>query len=169
MTVELYKVANAQTSLICEAMLNQLGSDGQVYNKIGLVLVLRDNTNKALKTLRYYLDVPAAKVLFHDLWESKLGGEYKGFKKVGGNKERTFQIAPNEGGGYHVSIMNSSDSGERDRLYFQLTRSSARQMAICVLDYLRAHDLASAIAGLMRKEKEEKGGEKEGKEKEGEN
>jgi hypothetical protein len=55
MAVELYKTANAQTSLICEAMLGRLGSDGQVYNKIGLVLVLRDNSNKALKTLWYYL------------------------------------------------------------------------------------------------------------------
>ena len=149
-------------------MLDHLGSDGQVYNKIGLVLVLRDNANKALKTLRYYLDVPVAKVLFYDIWESALGEEYKEFKR-GQNWERALNITPNEGGGYRLSVMNSVDSGERNRLYFQLTRWEARQMAICVLDYLRAHDLASAIAGLMRKEKEEKGGEKEGKEKEGEN
>jgi hypothetical protein len=96
MTVELYKAANAQTSLICEAMLDQLGTDGQVYNKIGLVLVLRDKSNKALKTLRYYLDIPVAKVLFHDLWEGKLGEEYKEFKKTGGNKERAFQVSTAE-------------------------------------------------------------------------
>lgn len=151
MSEELYKTANAQTSLICEAMLGQIGSDGQVYNKIGLVLVLRDNTNKALKTLRYYLDIPAAKVLCHDLWEGKLGDEYKEFKKVGGNKERAFQIVPNEGSGYRVSIMNSSDSGERDRLYFQLSCWEARQMAITVLDYLRAYEIATAIAAILGK------------------
>ncbi len=156
MTVELYKTANTQTSLICEAMLGHIGSDGQVYNKIGLVLVLRDSTNKALKTLRYYLDIPAAKVLCHDLWEGKLGSEYKEFKKVGGNKERAFQISPNEGGGYHVAIMNSSDGGERDRLYFQLSQGEARQMAICVLDHLKAHELASAIAAILGKEMGEK-------------
>ncbi len=36
MIVELYKIANYETSLICEVMLGQLGSDGQVSNKIGL-------------------------------------------------------------------------------------------------------------------------------------
>jgi hypothetical protein len=121
MSVELYKTANVQTLLICEAMLGQPGFDGQVYNKIGLVLVLRDNTNKALKTPRYYLDIPAAKVLCHDLWESKLCGEYKEFKKVGGNKERAFQISPNEGGSYRILIMNSSDGGERERLYYLIS------------------------------------------------
>jgi hypothetical protein len=117
MSAELYKTANAQTSLISEAMLGQPGFDGQVYNKIGLVLVLRDNTNKALKTLRYYLDIPAAKVLCHDLWESKLDGEYKEFKKTGGNKERAFQISSNEGGGqavgnYGAGLFESIRSGE---------------------------------------------------------
>jgi hypothetical protein len=129
MTVELYKVANAQISLICEAMLGHIGSDGQVYNKIGLVLVLRDNRNKALKTLRYYLDIPAAKVLFYDIWESKLGGEYKEFKKTGGNKERAFQISTSEGGGYRIAIMNNSGS-ERERLYFQLSQSEVRQLEL---------------------------------------
>jgi hypothetical protein len=162
MAVELYKTANAQTSLICEAMLGHLGSDGQVYNKIGLVLVLRDNTNKALKTLRYYLDIPVAKVLCHDLWEGTLRKEYKEFKKTSGNKERAFQIAPNEGNGYRVSIMNSSESGERDRLYFQLSRWEARQLAITVLDYLRAYEIAAAISAIMGKKVD--GKEKNGEE-----
>jgi hypothetical protein len=133
-------------------MLGQPGSDGQIYNKIGLVLVLRDNTNKALKTLHYYLDIPAAKVLCHDLWESKLCGEYKEFKKTGENKERAFQISSNEGGGYRISMMNSSDGGERERLYFELNQSEARQLAITVLDYLRAYEMAKAIAEIVGKE-----------------
>jgi hypothetical protein len=155
MTVELYKAANAQTSLICEAMLDQVGSDGQVYNKIGLVLVLRDKGNKALKTLRYYLDIPVAKVLFHDLWEGKLSEEYNEYKKTGGNKERAFQVSPNEGGGYRVAVMNNS-GGERDRLYFQFSQREARQLAITVLDYLRAYELANAIVAFARKKAEEK-------------
>jgi hypothetical protein len=98
---------------------------------------------------------------FHDLWESKLGGEYK---KTGGNKERAFQISPSEGGGYRVAIMNNSGS-ERERLYFQLSQREVRQLAITVLDYLRAYEVANALAAILgkemdvdvKKEKEKKG------------
>jgi hypothetical protein len=45
--------------------------------------------------------------------------------------------------------MNSSDGVERDRLYFQLSQSEARQLAITVLDYLRAYELAKTIAAIL--------------------
>jgi hypothetical protein len=155
MSVELYKTANAQTSLICEAMLGHVGADGQVYNKIGLVLVLRNSTNKALQTVHYYLDIPAAKVLCHDLWEGKLGEEYKEFKKSG-TKERALNIVQSEEGGYRLTIMNSVEGGERERLYFQLSKCEARQLAVTVLDHLKAHELAHAITAILRNEMEKK-------------
>ena len=79
--VELYKTANAQASFICEAMLGFKADEGQTYNKIVVVIVKRDSQNKAESTVCYFLDVPAAKVLCHDLWEGALHEEHDEFKK----------------------------------------------------------------------------------------
>lgn len=51
--VELYKTANARTSFICEALLGHKAQDGTEYNKIPLILVLRDANNKAETTVKY--------------------------------------------------------------------------------------------------------------------
>ena len=149
MKVEIYKAANAQTLFACEAMLGNVSSDGKKYDRVNLVIVLKDGQNKALKTMRYYLDIPAAKVLCSDLWQGKLHEEYSEFKKTD-KAERALNFSPLKEGGYRVTIMNSNSDGSRDRLYFPLSTLQARQMAISVLDYLRVQELAGALATLMQ-------------------
>ena len=149
MISELYKTANAQSSFICEAILAHADQSGKVYNKIGFVLVLRDPNNKALKTLRYYLDIPAAKVLFHNMWEDKMPADYKEFKNTT-KGERGLSISKAEDGGYRIFIMNSNEGKERDKLYFIISKLQARQLAITVVDHLRAHELAAALAALLQ-------------------
>ena len=68
MTNELYETANARTSFICESLLGYTAQDGKQCDKIALVLVLRDGQNKAQQTVKYFLDVPTAKVLMTDLF-----------------------------------------------------------------------------------------------------
>jgi hypothetical protein len=146
--VELYKTANAQASFICEAMLGFKADDGQTYNKIVLVIVKRDSQNKAETTVRYFLDVPAAKVLCHDLWEGALHEEHSEFKKRG-NTQRALEIVPTEGNAYRFTIMND-ESGEKQRLFFELNRFQTRCLTRTVLDYLQAWELATVIQDVMR-------------------
>jgi len=58
--IELFKTANAQASFICEAMLGFQAENGEIYNKVVLVIVKRDHDNKAQKTVRYFVDIPRA-------------------------------------------------------------------------------------------------------------
>ncbi len=147
MSVELIKFANAQTSFICEAILGEADEAGRVYNKIGLVLVLRDQTNKAVKTLRYYLDIPVAKVFCHDFWTGSFAEEVNEYKRTSKAK-RALRITPQDGV-YRFGIMNNIDS-KKEFLYFDLSAMQARQLAITVLDYLKAHELATAIVDVMK-------------------
>lgn len=153
---EIYKTANAQTSFICEAILGQADQAGRVYNKIGLVLVLRDAQNKAVKTLHYYLDIPAAKVLFHDIWTGGLSEEYKEYKNTV-KGERGLSVSITEGGGYRILVMNTNETGQRDKLYFIVTKLQARQLAITVLDHLRSYELARALSEYGKKTSNENG------------
>lgn len=148
MNNELYKIANAQTSLIIEALLGNKDKEGRVYNKIALTMVLRDQSNKATKTLRYYLDVPVAKVLFHDIWNGDLREEYQEFKS-GTTTERGLKITLLEKG-YRISIINKDLTlDKKDWLYFNLSSREARQIAITILDHLNAHELALAVTRLL--------------------
>ena len=140
-SLELIKFANAQTSLICEAI-GYAGKDGKWHNKIGLVMVLRDAQNKAVKTLRYYVDIPSVKVLCHDLWNLRLKDEVNEYKKTE-KAERALRITPKEQS-YRFSVMNTVE-GKKESLYFDLSQNQARQMAITVLDYLRAYEMAWAM------------------------
>ena len=146
--VELYKTANAQASFICEAMLGFKADEGQTYNKIVVVIVKRDSQNKAESTVRYFLDVPAAKVLCHDLWEGALHEGHDEFKKRG-NTQRALKIEPIEGGAYKCTIMNDEGS-EKQWLFFDLNRFQMRCLAQTALDYLQAWELATVIQGAMR-------------------
>ena len=74
--IELAKFANKTVSFIIEAMLDFAATDGKTYNKIVLVLVQRNAQNKALATVRYFLDIAPAKVIFHDLWNGILNDDY---------------------------------------------------------------------------------------------
>lgn len=133
-------------------MLGIVANNGKVYNKIGLILVLRDEKNKAVKTLRYYLDVPTAKVIFNDLWEGTLPRKYSEFKK-GPVAERALNITLNEKGFYQFSVMNvkkEKDGEDKQNLYFNLTRFQARQLAVCVLDHLKNQELAQAIVRVLK-------------------
>lgn len=151
--VELFKTANAQTSLICEAMLGRSDLNGKLYNKIGLILVLRDEKNKAVKTLRYYLDVPSAKVIFHDLWVGTFPKKYSEFKK-GNGMERALNINLQDNGMYQFSVLNTKKDlkkgEERQNLYFNLNTFQVRQMAITVLDHLKNYELALALAPILQ-------------------
>lgn len=142
---ELFKTANAQTSFICEAMLGYRAEDGRVYNKIGFVMILRDKQNKALKTLRYFLDIPTAKVLFEDIWRGVLPQKYNEFKK-NPTMERSLSLAQNDKG-LQISLMNikKEEKAERENLYFTLSLFQSRQLAISVLDHLRAYEFAKAL------------------------
>jgi len=84
--IELYKTANKTASFIVEAMLDFAATDGKTYNKVVLVLVKRSESNKALETVRYFLDVAPAKVLFHDLWLSALHDEHSEYKVLHGTE-----------------------------------------------------------------------------------
>ena len=143
--VELAKFANAQASFIVEAMLDFAATDGKTYNKIVLVIVKRDAQNKALATVRYFLDVAPAKVLFHDLWLGALHNEHSEYKALHGT-ERGLKITPLDAGAYayRFSVMNKSD-GEAESLYFDLSKFQVRCLARTVLDYLHAWEIASAI------------------------
>lgn len=144
MTNELYKTANAKTSFICESLLGYVAQDGKQYDKISFVLVLRDADNKAQQTVRYFLDVPTAKVLMADLFRLQLNDEFSEFKKHGG-KQRALTIKQNDEG-YRVSMMNSNGGDDKQSLYFDITTWQAREMAISVLDYIRNHELAKMLA-----------------------
>ena len=147
--MELFKTANAQTSFICEASLERRADNGKIYNKIAMILVLRDEKNKAVKTLKYYLDVPAAKVLFFDLWEDKFNKKYTEFKR-NPKMERALTITLQETGLYQVSVLNVSKKPEEKlNLYFNLNRFQIRHLSISVLDYLKNHELALMLAQLL--------------------
>lgn len=140
--VELFKTANAQASFICEAMLGFKAENGETINKLVLVIVKRDSHDKALQTVRYYLDIPAAKVLCHDLWDGTLTEEHSEYKKLAG-KERALSIKPQDGG-HRFSVMNV-EGETKERLYFDLSRFQVRCFARVVLDYLHCYELAQAI------------------------
>lgn len=144
--VELIKFANAQASFICEAMLGVVAEDGNVYNKVVLVLVKRNSENKAEQTLRYWIDIPIAKVLMHDLWTGGLTAKYDEFKRRG-NVQRALKVSPTDDGGYQVSVMNA-ENGDKQWLYFDMSRLQARALARTVLDYLSHYELASMIQAV---------------------
>ena len=141
--VDLYKTANKTASFITEAMLDFAATDGKTYNKVVIVIVKRDAQNKALATVRYFLDIAPAKVLMHDLWIGTLD-EHSEFKKLHGT-ERALKMTPlDAAGAYRFSVMNKSD-GESESLYFDLSRFQTRCLARSVLDYLHSWQIASAI------------------------
>ena len=142
--IELYKTANKQASFIAEAMLDFAATDGKTYNKVVLVLVKRDAQNKAIATVRYFLDIAPAKVLFHDLWLGALHNEHSEYKVLHGT-ERALKMTPLDNpGAYRVSVMNKAD-GETESLYFDLSRFQVRCLARMVLDHLNWWQIASAI------------------------
>ena len=140
--IELFKTANKTASFICEALLDFKAYDGRTYNKIMLVLVKRDAQNKALETIRYFLDIAPAKVLFHDLWHDTLSDEHNEFKQRG-NVTRALKITQN-GDGYRISVMNA-EHGDKAWLFFDLSKFQVRCLARTVLDHLHCHELAMAI------------------------
>lgn len=144
-SAELYKTANAKTSFICESLLGYVAQDGTEYNKVALVLVLRDANNKAQQTVKYFLDVPTAKVLMTNLFAGKLQDEYSGFKQHNG-KQRALTIKQNDDDGYRVSIMNSNGDADKQSLYFDITVWQARELAVSVLDHVRNYELAQVLA-----------------------
>ena len=141
--IELYKTANKTASFIVEAMLDRKADDGKTYNKIVIVLVKRSESNKALATVRYFLDIAPAKIIFHDLLIGALHDEHSEFKQLHGT-ERGLRITSLDGGAYRISVMNKSD-GESESLYFDLSRFQVRCLARTVLDHLQAWQIASAI------------------------
>lgn len=140
--VELFKTANAQASFIAEALLGFKAENGETYNKLVLAIVKRDHDNKALQTVRYFVDIPSAKVICHDLWEGTLTEEKSEYKRLSG-KERALSIKPLDAGGYRFSVMNV-EGETKDRLYFDLDRFKCRCLARTVLDYLHCWELAAA-------------------------
>ena len=146
---ELFKLANNTVSFISENFLGFKADDGQVINKIALLLIKRDNANRATQTLRYYLDVPAAKVLCHDLWIGSLHQEYSEFKKRG-NTQRALNIDPlDESGAYRIGIMNqASQDAEQERLFFDLNRFNSRAFARTILDFLTYEQMARQLAAV---------------------
>ena len=141
--IELYKTANKQASFIAEAMLDFAATDGKTYNKVVLVLVKRDAQNKAIATVRYFLDIAPAKVLFHDLWLGALHNEHSEYKVLHGT-ERALKMTPLDAGAYRFSVLNRTD-GETESLYFDLSRFQVRCLARMVLDHLNWWQIASAI------------------------
>ncbi|RLI46567.1 hypothetical protein DRO69_02780 [Candidatus Bathyarchaeota archaeon] len=150
MTNELYKTANARTSFICESLLGYTAQDGKQYDKIALVLVLRGADNKAQQTVRYFLDVPTAKVLAHDLFAGELRDEFKEYKQHNG-KQRALSIKQHENV-YRVSIMNSNGGEDKHSLYFDITAWQARELAISVLDHIKHYELARLMVLHLNKD-----------------
>ena len=144
---ELFKIANNTVSFIAENFLGFKADDGQIFDKIALLLIKRDNANRAIQTLRYYLDIPACKVLCHDLWTGALHQEYSEFKKRG-NTQRALNIDPlDESGAYRIGIMNqTSQDAEQERLFFDLNRFNSRAFARTVLDFLNYEQMARQLA-----------------------
>jgi hypothetical protein len=144
MSHELFKTANVQASFIAEALLDHVATDGTIYNKVILTIVKRTPQNKAESTMKYFVDIAPAKVVFHDLWTDALGGDHSEFKKHG-NLERALNINP-IADGYRFSVMNKTAGGESGSLYFDLTRFQARCLARSVLDHLTARELAKMFS-----------------------
>ena len=144
---ELFKLANNTVSFIAENFLGFKADDGQVIDKVALLLIKRDSDNRATQTLRYYIDVPAAKVLCHDLWVGALHQEYSEFKKRG-NTQRALRIEPlDESGAYRIGIMNqASQDTEQERLFFDLNRFNSRAFARTVLDFLTYEQMTKQLA-----------------------
>ena len=144
--VELYKTANKTASFIAEALLDRKADDGKTYNKVVLVIVKRDESNKALATVRYFLDIAPAKVLMHDLGIGTLD-EHSEYKVLHGT-ERALKITHLNAEAYRVSLMNKSD-GESESLYFDLSKFQTRCLARTVLDYLQAWQMSQMIADAI--------------------
>lgn len=143
---ELFKTANAQVSLVVEALLDG-EKDGKSYSKIAFVLIKRDEGNRAIITCRYFADVPSIKVLAWDLFQGRLAEEYNEYKRYSGN-ERAFKITPSDKA-YRISLLNKEPSGKTQSLFFDLPRVLARQMAIEIGDFLRNRELAKAITEAL--------------------
>ena len=146
---ELFKLANNTVSFIAENFLGFKADDGQVIDKIALLLIKRDSDNRATQTLRYYLDIPACKVLCHDLWIGALHAEHDEFKKRG-STQRALRIEPlDESGAYRIGIMNqASQEAEQERLFFDLNRFNSRAFARTVLDFLTYEQMARQLAAV---------------------
>ena len=65
------------------------------------------------------------------MWDARLVQEVNEYKKTS-KAERALKI-----------------DGKKESLYFDLSSFQARQLAITVLDYLRAHELATALANIF--------------------
>ena len=144
--VELAKFANKTASFFVEAMLDRKADDGKTYNKIVLVIVKRSESNKALATVRYFLDIAPVKVLMHDLWIGTLD-EHSEFKKLHGT-ERALKITPLDTGAYRFSHMNNSE-GESESLYFDLSKFQTRCLACTVMDHLKSWQMSQMIADAI--------------------
>ena len=145
--IELAKFANKTASFFTEALLDRKADDGKTYNKVVLVIVKRDESNKALATVRYFLDIAPAKIIFHDLLIGALHDEHSEYKKLHGT-ERGLRITSLDGGAYRFSVMNKSD-GEAESLYFDLSKFQTRCLARTVLDYLHSWQMSQMIADAI--------------------
>jgi len=94
------------------------------------------------------LDVPVAKIVFHDLQIGSLHDDFDDFKKLG-NRERALRITPLDAGAYRFSLQYRENGQDWQRLFFDLPRMGIRCLSRTVLDYLSNHELAAAIVGVM--------------------
>lgn len=150
--VELFKTANREISFIAEAWLDHVLPDGTIISKVALILVKRDGQNKAVQTVKYWLDLPTAKVIFNDLWNNALTDTWNEYKQRAGS-QKAIDIEPQDEG-YQLRVMNK-DNGEMQRLFFNLTTFQARALAITVIDHLRAWELAKAIRSIAVEKREQ--------------
>lgn len=150
--MELYKTANKEILFVVEALHNTSkvedprkgGNSERSWNKIVFVMVQTDQAKKAIRTCKYFMDTPTAKVIFSDMFVRTVS-PWKEYKKFGG-MERGYKLeASNEG--VSMSIFNRSlgDSGKGDTLFFRLDWFRARCLACEILDHVRGWETARAI------------------------
>jgi len=145
---QLFKSFNRKSNVLFSVttLLDSVAKDGKVYNKLQLDLVQLDQNSKAEKQASFFLSIPSAKVLFHDLWTETLH-EYKdaGISSV----QRYLAVSKNDNGSISFKVDNKTN-GDYCSLFIGISPIEARKLARVILDFLQQWELAKIISGVLQ-------------------
>lgn len=158
--IVLFKTANNTASFIVE-YLKMKGENERTYEKVGVKIIELDAEKKAKRMVKFYLDIPAVKVVMHHLWKDSLSKiwtdipkkEFSQFKNVR-DEQRSFKIVKGNQN-YRFSVMNNQGE-KKNSMYFDLTFFQTEQVSTTVSDFLRAREFAQAVYDLKTNAQQEK-------------
>ena len=168
---EIYKTANAQTSFIITAnfgLIREKGDKEIESDKLLYTMVQRDANNKAIKTLKFWQDLPQALYLMRLIdsgalfKSSKDQYEYKKTEKV----NRAFKVSMKDKGEekgkavrFVIEEISKDKKEDKSFLYFDLTPKDARMMShyvyLVIQFYMNAYMLRQLLKPNKKKQKDE--------------